>query len=190
MRVKSELETGLGMPVFEIPTLPPSIPGMRLASILEKAIRGLGGSINTGLEVTSANMYSDGRIARVWTRSAARSQSHSARDFVLATGGILGGGIFTNSDGEIHEKVFGLPLEYPAAHQEWFTPQFLNSAGQPVFRVGVQVDRRFQPVNAAGQVLHPNLFAAGAALGGHDPLPERSFDGVALVSGYVAGNRI
>ncbi len=190
LRVKSELERLLDLPVFEIPTLPPSIPGMRLAFILEKALRALGGTIHTGLEVTSAEVGTDGHLARVWTSSAARSLPHTSGEFVLATGGILGGGFSSNSGGEIHEQVFGLPLDYPAVHQQWFSSQFLSPKGHPVFRVGVQVDRHFQPVDAAGQVLYPNLYAAGAALGGFDPLLERSFDGVALVSGCAVGKGI
>jgi glycerol-3-phosphate dehydrogenase subunit B len=41
----SELEHGLGRPVFEVPTLPPSVPGMRVFDILHHALRRAGGSL-------------------------------------------------------------------------------------------------------------------------------------------------
>ena len=43
--VWSELEHGLGRPVFEVPTLPPSVPGMRVFAVLRDALRRAGGSL-------------------------------------------------------------------------------------------------------------------------------------------------
>lgn len=187
MRVKIELEAGLGLPVFEIPTLPPSIPGMRLSGILHREITRLGGLINMGLEVTAAETSADGRITRLWARSAARSLPLSAEKFILATGGILGGGFLAGSSGALDEQVFGLPLGQPARQVDWFSPDFFNPGGHPIFRAGVTVDQNFQPVDRTGWPLVPNLYAAGAALGGHDALLERSLEGVGLVTGYLAG---
>lgn len=186
-RVRTEVEQALGLPVFEIPTLPPSIPGMRLAAILEKEIRSLGGSIHTGLEVFTAEVSSDDRLVRVWCRAAARSLPLSAESFILATGGILGGGFQSGSRGEFYERILRLPLDHPEQPAHWFQPNFFAPGGHPIFRVGINVDRNFQPVDRSGRVLHPNLYAAGSALAGTDPLVERSLDGLALVSGCLAG---
>lgn len=190
LRVLTELQQGLDLPVFEIPTLPPSIPGMRLAAILENALRSLGASIQIGAQVVTAEVAPSGDISRVWSQAAVRRQPHSAGVFLLATGGILGGGITTGSRGEVDEAVFGLPLEAPGEHSLWFEPVFLSAQGHPIFRSGISVDEHFQPVNQGRRVLYPNLYVAGAALGNCDPLVERSLEGLALASAYAAGKRL
>ena len=43
--VWTELEQRLGRPVFEVPTLPPSVPGMRVFAILREALRRAGGRV-------------------------------------------------------------------------------------------------------------------------------------------------
>src|ERR1700759_3662237 len=52
--VLADVEHRLGRRVFEIPTLPPSVPGMRLYEILRHALRAHGGRLAPGAEVTSA----------------------------------------------------------------------------------------------------------------------------------------
>ncbi len=49
-----DLEHRLGRPVFEIPTLPPSVPGMRLFELLRAALRRAGGRLVLGSEVVDA----------------------------------------------------------------------------------------------------------------------------------------
>jgi glycerol-3-phosphate dehydrogenase subunit B len=71
MGIMGALEAGLERPVFEIPGLPPSIPGMRLHSILMGAIEGAGGQVDVGLEAVGAavdgggdgRLYGSGRSA-------------------------------------------------------------------------------------------------------------------------------
>ncbi|MBU1661944.1 MAG: anaerobic glycerol-3-phosphate dehydrogenase subunit A, partial [Chloroflexi bacterium] len=51
LRAARELESSLGRRVFELPGLPPSIPGMRLHDLLVQAIREAGGQVYEGIEV-------------------------------------------------------------------------------------------------------------------------------------------
>ena len=46
--VLADVEHRLGRRVFEIPTLPPSVPGMRLYEILRSALRAAGGRLVLG----------------------------------------------------------------------------------------------------------------------------------------------
>jgi glycerol-3-phosphate dehydrogenase len=188
IRVKDDLEAKLGRPVFEIPTLPPSIPGMRLHSMLVKAIERGGGRVLDGMQVISADIQ-DRIVRAVWSDAAARAKPHRARRFILATGGILGGGIRMESDGRLREVVLDLVLEDGNGGTERFARSFLSSTGHPVFSAGVKVNNQFRPVDESGGVILHNLYVAGATLAGCDPLQEQSLEGIALLSGYCVGRK-
>lgn len=189
LEVKRDLEAQLGCEVFEIPTPPPSVPGMRLYRILEAAIERNGGRIFDGMAARSADSR-DGRITTVWTEAAARRQPHRAEHFVLATGGILGGGIFAAQDGTVREVIFDLPVSAPRDRDDWFRRDFLDPEGHPIQKAGVVVDDMLQPVDRDGDVVYENLYAAGTTLAHAETLRERSFEGVAVATGYLAGERM
>ena len=138
--VWSDLEHRLGRPVFEIPTLPPSVPGMRVYEILRSALRRAGGRLVLGAEVVSCER--DGsRVASVATASAGHDGRYAAPWFVLAAGGFGSGAIELDSRWATHERVFGLPLRgLPAADEPRFVGDYL--AEQPMSRVGIAVDAR------------------------------------------------
>ncbi len=189
VEVKHDLEAMLGREVFEIPSLPPSVPGMRLHNILVEAIQRQGGEVLTGMEAVRADA-ANGQVQAVWTEAAARLKPHRARTFVLATGGLLGGGIVAEPDGTLREVIFGLPVEGPHERVQWFRLDFLTPAGHPVYSSGLAVDEHFRPVDADGAPVYTNLFAAGTTLAGGEVVRERSFDGVALATGYAVGTQL
>ncbi len=184
--VHQTLQKELGRPVFEIPTLPPSIPGMRLHHILLHTIRQKGGMVLEGLEATAATTQ-NGRITGLYTSAATRHRLHHAHHFILATGGILGGGITTNYTGEITETIFNLPLSTPVNRQSWFRRDFLDPQGHPIYQTGVRVNQQLQPLNENGQPIYENLQAIGTILANWEPIRERSLEGVALATGFIAG---
>ncbi len=182
--VKEQLETALGLPVFEIPGLPPSIPGIRLQNLLMTAIAKSGGVVSNGMEVTA--MSSEGRsVNAVFSTAVTRLMAHQANKYILATGGILGGGTILPNNGYAQETVFGLPLSHPAPGKPWLEPQFLHDEGHAIFRAGVSVDESFRPVDGDNHTIFNNLYAVGNVLGNCDPIRERSLEGIALVTGYA-----
>jgi glycerol-3-phosphate dehydrogenase subunit B len=183
--VVDEIGKSLGAAVFEIPTLPPSVPGFRLFEALRRRLAGLGGRAVIGSEVVQK--FSDGdRLLGVGTEAAARTQRHTAGAFILATGGILGGGIAAGADGTVREAAFGLPVRAPSDRGAWFSAHVLAHRGHPIFRSGVPVNERMQPVGPDGDVVFRNLFAAGASLAGADEWREKSHEGIALATGFRA----
>jgi len=176
----------LERPVFEVPTLPPSVAGIRLHHILQDAIQAQGGWVFDGMEAVGAEM-DGGRVTAVITETAARNRAHRAQNYVLSTGGILGGGIYAGYEGGVQEVIFDLPVNAPDNHLDWFHTDFMDKRGHPIYQTGISVNEQFQPVNGSEQPLLSNLFAAGATLAHCEPIRERSFEGVALVTGYVAG---
>jgi glycerol-3-phosphate dehydrogenase subunit B len=179
-----DLQNQLGVPVFEIPTLPPSIPGIRLYERLTSALDAAGGRIQLGFPVTEARV-ANGHCVELVTEGASRPYHWRGEQIVLATGGIASGGIVAESDGAVRESVFNLPLAgLPAAGQPRFLPGYFDS--HPFSQIGLEVDAGLRPVDAAGRVLIDNLRVAGAMLAHAEPWREKSGDGISLATGYRA----
>ncbi|HYZ82325.1 MAG TPA: anaerobic glycerol-3-phosphate dehydrogenase subunit GlpB [Solirubrobacteraceae bacterium] len=180
--VLADVEHRLGRRVFEIPTLPPSVPGMRLYEILRTALRAAGGRLVLGAEVTSSERNGD-RIASVSTHAAGRDLTYVAPWFVLASGGFASGAIELDARWVTHERVLGLPLRgVPAEGRPRFVGRYLDE--QPMARVGVAVDGDLRAEGAE------NVLVAGAALPGAVPWREGSGEGIALASGYRAAQMV
>ena len=185
--VHDELERELGMGVVELPTLPPSVPGMRLQRALEAALRRRGARIQVG--ATARLERWRGRATMLEVASAAHPTRMALRAVVLAAGGLASGGLEVEQAGTITETVAGLPVAAPpgAPSDEWFRDAFLGPVGQSAGLAGLRVDERMRPLAASGSVAGDNVFAAGGILAGAQRPVERSADGLACVTGYVAG---
>ena len=178
-----------GAIIFEIPTLPPSVPGMRLDAALRARLAGLGVRVEMGMEVCGIRT-DERRILWVETESGSRPLRHTAHYYLLATGGILGGGIRGERCGRVRETIFDLPLTTPRARAQWLRSRFLDRRGHPIFRGGVATDARFRPLDATGAPVYDNLWVAGAILAHTDPIRERSREGIAITTGYAAAQQI
>lgn len=199
LEIKRSLEDQLDLPVFEIPTLPPSIPGIRLSRLLVKALERAGGQIFDGMQAESFDTIAadhTSQIQTIYSEAASRKKAHRAQKYVLATGGILGGGTIATYEGLVREVICGLAVQAPATRTEWFDKQFLSPKPHPIFTAGISVNGAFQPlqvatgnpIEAENQPIYANLYAVGTALAGGDYIRERSFDGVGLVTGYYLGS--
>lgn len=184
--VTAELQALAGAQIFEIPTLPPSVPGMRLFAIFRDAITRAGGRMQVGSEVLRG-VGDDRRLAAVYTEAAAREQEHRANHFLLATGGIAGGGVRTDHTGAVWETALGLPLLAPASRGEWFESRFLHERGHAIYHAGVATDAQLRPLDEQGRVAYENVAVAGSALAGSDPVREGCYSGMALATGWRAG---
>ena len=186
---KSYESQGSGLSVFEIPTLPPSVPGLRLDAALRAQLDCLGVRVEIGMEVCA--FYTTGRrIEWIETETGSRPLRHRALNYLLATGGILGGGIFAHRCGRVEETVFDLPLTAPQTRPQWLRPLFLDRRGHPIFQSGVSVNDHFRPLDHAGAPIYDNLWAAGAILAHTDPIRERSREGIAITTAYAAANAV
>ena len=184
----SELEHRLGRTVFEIPTLPPSVPGMRVHKTLHETLKRAGGRAILNTVVIGAE-HEGGRVSALRTRVGLREEHRGADWVVLATGGFAAGGLELDSRWRVREAALGLPVsEMPEPGEERFRPGYFDD--QPMARAGVAVDREMRPVNAAGERIYENVLDAGASLAGAEPWREKSGDGVSLSTGYRAAELI
>jgi glycerol-3-phosphate dehydrogenase subunit B len=189
------LADALAAPVAEVPTLPPSVAGLRLYHALAATLTGAGGRIETNMTAISFGTQVDtttGAKAIAWVATAtpARPLRHHARSYLLATGGLLGGGFNSDHKGRVWETLFDLPIATPAGRGAWFRPEFLDQAGHPIYTAGVQTNGAWQPVDVQGKPLYTNLWAAGNLLAGADAIRTRSHEGLALATGMAAAEHI
>lgn len=183
-----ELEQLLGVGVFEIPMLSPSLPGMRLADQLRAELLQDGLLLLQGRSVRLERGV-DGAVSAVVWQGSSVERRFEADHVILATGRFFGGGLVATRRG-VEEPLLGLALEAPASRDDWHMRSFLGAPGHPINRVGLRTDDWLRPVDGAGAPICPNLLAAGAILGGHDWVREKSGAGVSVATGYAAAERV
>jgi glycerol-3-phosphate dehydrogenase subunit B len=186
--VWAELEHRLGRRVFEIPTLPPSVPGMRLYTILRAALRTAGGRQIIGPEVVGP-LGGGPRLEGLRVRVGRREDVRRAGEVVLATGGFASGGLALDSRWHARDAALGLPLAgVPADGAPRFVPGYFDD--QPMARAGIAVDDELRPLDAGGEPVYENVRVAGASIAGAVPWKEKSGDGISLASGHRAAGLI
>jgi glycerol-3-phosphate dehydrogenase subunit B len=175
-----QLEALLGVPCAELLATAPSLPGIRLQEALDEALSKAG----VPLEEGRVTLEPDGALF-------VEGRTLSADAVVLATGKFIGGGIVR--EGAFGEPVFGLPVfAGPRALGGEFIGNLLDAdvAGEQLaFHAGVRIDAQLRPLGADGVARRERLFAAGAVIGGYDPAADKTGLGVAIFTGYLAGER-
>lgn len=186
------LSEAAGVPVLEVLGRPGDPPGLRLHRLLELATKDAGVEHIAGMAV-ELNV-SDDRVRSVEVRGGGVEVTLEAGVFVLATGGLAGGGIELGRAPT--EVLLDLPLEldgklleppaslYGAERSGLFEASL--EASHPLCRSGVPFDISLRPLRAE-EPAFTNLFVAGALLADHDPAVGRSGLSTALVTGYRAG---
>jgi glycerol-3-phosphate dehydrogenase subunit B len=186
IKVLNNMQEQLGVTLFEIPTLPPSIPGLRLERILRQKASQVGVFFIEGSQAVGqfAKRSKRRRVSGATLQTAGGARLHKADIVLLATGGVLNGGLASLQDGRFQEAVFDLPVSYNENRAAWTTLTPFDA--QPYATYGLLVNDRMQPLNANGIVIAENLFIAGGLLAGADRTMERSRQGIDLATAYRA----
>jgi len=186
--IHEELEDSLGIEIFEIPTLPPSVPGLRIERILLRQAQDLGVRLIEGVGVIGRiDGRSRGkRVSGVALHSTGRSIQLDADVVLLATGGILNGGLVSQQDHRIRESVFDLPVLHPSNRSDWVGLSLFHR--QSYASAGIRVNSRMQPLGLDEKPMFKNLYAAGGLLAGSDRSLEGSRQGIDLATAYCAVN--
>ncbi|MHA6523344.1 glycerol-3-phosphate dehydrogenase subunit GlpB [Tessaracoccus sp. G1721] len=181
-----QVAEALGRDVCEIPLPPPSVPGLRLYDALLALARAVGVRFVQGSRITGFTPGADG-VASVTLAAAGGPRHLKAGAFVFAPGGFESGALDVDSHGAITEPVFGLPLT--ATDAEPLIPS-VYWGPHALFEVGVRTDDGGRPVDAAGAVVHPNLYVAGGIIAGAERWREKSGDGIAVATAVRAADHI
>ena len=181
LEIKAVIEGELKRPLFEIPTLPPSVAGMRLHRALVRKALKLGVQLYKGRSVSTVEKA--GRLVEAVTIEApGRPIRVNGQAFILSTGSFVGGGLASSRAG-VEEVVFHLPVYYPPDRTSWFGERFFPPE-HPIEDAGIIVDEEFRPQG----VEIDNLFVAGSILAYARVLRYGCGHGLAIVSGEAAAS--
>jgi glycerol-3-phosphate dehydrogenase subunit B len=186
-KVKEDLEEIIGAEVFEIPILPPSIPGMRIFNRFKEWLIQRGVSFLLGHAILKV-VLKENRCEGVYIANPPIFNFYSADRYILATGRFIGGGLVA-SDERISEPIFSLPVAQPKSREDWFRKSFFNNLPHPVHEAGILTDSSFRPTNENGNLILENVWAAGSILAHHYCIDEKSREGIEIATGYMAAKR-
>lgn len=180
--VHAELEKETGHHVFEIPTVPPSVLGLRLFDRLRRHLQETGVEMIWAAQAHDADV-ADGRCQRIHLKSAGREQPVEARAFVFALEDAVDGA-WRAGPQAVRDPFFHQLLAHHAAPGERTNESLFQP--QPFAATGYPVSDRLQPIDSNGRPLASNVFVAGGAMAGYDPTGTKTRGGMAIATGYRA----
>ncbi len=184
-QVHAAFEAALGVPVFEIPTIPTSVPGLRLLAALERAVSASGVERRQRSRVRGIDYDAAGKTATLALDDLAGGESVVARSVVLATGRFTGRGLSADRRG-VRESILDLPVSQPDSRDAWHQRDFLDPAGHPINRAGLMVDDTWHPLDATARAAWPGLFAVGSILAHQDWMRSKCGSGLAIATAWAA----
>lgn len=177
------LQDAVGKPIRLLPTLPPSVPGMRLHQALRRRFQQLGGVFMPGDSVLRAECEA-GRVTGLYTRNHGDIPLR-AQQVVLASGSFFSNGLVADFD-RVREPIFGLDVHSRADRADWSQRELF--APQPYLQFGVRTDGRLRAMKQG--MPFDNLYAIGAVAGGYDPLQQGCGAGVSLIGALHVAQQI
>jgi glycerol-3-phosphate dehydrogenase subunit B len=184
IQVKEDLEKIIGAKVFEIPTLPPSIPGMRIFNRFKEWLIQMGATFLMGYSVSKATLKGK-RCEGIEVLHPPLTISYSADCYILATGRFIGGGLMADME-KVFEPIFNLPVYQPKSREDWFRNHFFDSPSHPIHQAGILVDSSFRPIDERGDPILENVWVGGSILAHHHCIDEKSREGIEISTGYMA----
>jgi glycerol-3-phosphate dehydrogenase subunit B len=183
-KVLNFLETELGVQIFEIPTSPVSVAGLRLKEAMLKALEGSSVTVMPNQRVAQVVSASDrGFDCRLG--SGINPVRVHAGAVLLATGRFLGKGLVADQQ-KIHEPVFNLPVVQPKIRNLWHGQDYFSPGGHKINQAGIETDAGFRPITPDRQVVFNSLFAAGSILAHQDWIRNKCGAGLSIGTSFHA----
>jgi glycerol-3-phosphate dehydrogenase subunit B len=167
-------------PFVLIPTLPPSIIGIRTQQHLHNFFIKSGGVYMLGDSVKRAEIDKN-LVKKVYSYNHG-DIPFTGKNVVLATGSYFSQGLIATQD-SIYEPIFGLDTSFADNRQEWYNPDMFEKQGYQYF--GVKTNNTFNGLKNSAPI--DNLYVAGAILEGFNGIKEGCGAGVSILSAlYIA----
>ena len=183
--IMEHLQRRLGLPVFEIPMMPTSVPGLRLKEALERVLSARGVHRMVQANVRAVEPRDGGFELDV--RGSALEHSLRCKAVVLATGRFMGRGLTADRD-RVRETILDLPVSQPESRVGWHDRDFLAAGGHPVNMAGLEVDSTFCALDSSGAAAHERLYAVGSILAHQDWMRQKCGAGLAITTAHAAVN--
>ena len=183
-KVVHELSELLGKPVFEIPAMPPSIPGIRLKEAFLRLLPAKGVHCMFQKHVLKVAPTADGNFLLDLGRTEHEAEI-KADGVLLATGRFLGGGLLSDHR-TVSEPLFDLPVFQPENRELWHGDRLLEPSGHAINQAGLETDDMMRPLGANGRPAFEKLFAAGIILAHQDWTRMKCGSGLSVATAYGA----
>ncbi len=180
------LQETLGMAIFEMPTLPPSVPGLRLERLLRRYAETNGTRLIEGPTARGRVQRKNGKAqsAGVVLEAAGRQSLLDSQFTILATGSFLHGGLVATQDHRVFEPAFNLPVAASGDRSKWILDSVFDP--QEYSEYGITVNSCMQPLDIQGEVMFDNLYAVGGLIKGADRTREGSRQGIDIATAFCA----
>ncbi len=186
-KVHAELQHLVGVPVFEIPVMPPGVPGIRLREMCQQSFPDQGVTVIPQQKVHRVELHRNG--ARLHLNDSFGDVLIDTEYIILATGRFLSGGLKADRDW-VCEPLLSLPVKQPESRADWYRHDYFDPRGHLINRSGIQVDDCFRPVNSDGDPVNECLFAVGGLLAEQDWVRQRCGAGISIASAWKAVDTI
>ncbi|QJC21287.1 glycerol-3-phosphate dehydrogenase subunit GlpB [Arcanobacterium buesumense] len=161
----------LGVRISEVPVPPPSVPGRRINDALVAAAKASRIDLSNNAQVIGCE-HDHARISAVRIQRAGRVTLTKVDAVIHAGGGFESGSLTRTPEGDIFERAFDLPV----------------NTMPDIFSSGIAVDEKMHPLDAEGNIVFNNMYLAGSIIGGAHAPHEKSGEGIALGSAWVAAH--
>ena len=172
-------------PLYYVPTMGSSVPGIRMQITMIDHYRHVGGTLLQGDTVRQAFIDECSHCVTGLRTQNLGDDTLVADNFIFAAGSFFSGGLRAFPD-RIEEPVIGLDVNAPIDRSEWFDTDIFKP--QPFMQYGVATDEDFRGLRN-GRPLQ-NMYVAGASLPHTRSLEEGSGAGVAMLTSLAIAEKI
>lgn len=185
-QIHNKLQSRTRLLVYEVPTLPPSILGMRIDNALKSRFAELGGVYIAGDKVVRADITDD-VVNAIYTNSHPENPME-AQCYILSTGSFFSGGLVSEFN-NMYEPIFKLKLHHEPERNKWYNQNFFHRDSHGFLQYGVLTDESLHPYDSNNNIIQ-NLYCSGAIMAHYNPIKEGCGSGVAISTGYKAAGQI
>jgi glycerol-3-phosphate dehydrogenase subunit B len=180
-----EMEQLTGLPIFEIPTIPPAVPGIRLRELFERQLAARGATFISQQKVKQVLLQEE--TINLTLKDNFGPIEIKTDKLLIASGRFLSGGLQADQH-QVRESLLDLPVQQPGERDNWFNESYFDPAGHAINQSGLRVTDEFQPINEQGKVIDRRLYCAGILLANQDWVRQRCGAGLAIATAYKAIN--
>lgn len=181
--VLQDLEKAVGKKIYLVPTLPPSVIGIKLQQFLVKKFIEFGGEYMLGDSIMKADIKGD-KIAQLYSFNHG-DIPFTVQNVVLATGSYFSQGLISDRE-KIYEPIFNLDINYDKERCKWYDSNVYNE--QPYMTYGIKTNNSFNGL--LGNKAISNLYVIGAGLESFNGVKEGSGGGVSILTALNVANLI